>query len=123
LRREPRLRHPMFDHKLRAIELTKDTEWLKAKTVAFQPMFTRLRTIEQQHRPVVYAVLLDTRLLRGASYSNMGIEVIHPISVDYLLAKACPAVDSSHSAGMSPHEVLHVQELWTTRITRANASG
>jgi hypothetical protein len=76
---------------VRAIANSKDVGWLRRENSSRQPLLERLRSIASAHEPVVYAISLTDEILRGVRYGH-GLEVVHPIGPERLIAKTWPAL-------------------------------
>lgn len=112
-----------------AIHLTQKIDWLEARNEEFRALRERLELLTVQHRPVVYAVLLDKATWRGGWYSpSMGIEVIKTIPPPLILAKAFPVAvredDRMISANSPPgrfETLMKLDAIWEARAKEANA--
>lgn len=113
------------DSKLAAIKLCKDMGWLARAKEDLQAIRLRLRNMETEHEPVVYVVGVSRSLLRGGSYSNMGIELVRPIPPRFLLAKATGVIKRSSEGDISDRprfkEWQRLMGLWGQRLQAVNS--
>jgi hypothetical protein len=119
LRRAPLGRHPSYDAKLRAIDLLRNSDWLRARNQEFAELRKRLASALTEGEPVVYAVRVRKQLLADAQYSDMGIQIRQPIPPENLLCKSQPAI--ARPPGATTAADLEVREVWRDRVDEAQS--
>ena len=127
--RTPSSQHSPVEEVASAIRLAENVEWLEVHNQRFDSLRERLNQATLDHRPVVYAVLLDKSTLRGGFFSSsMGIEVSRPIPPGKIVAKAFPVAqrksDREISRDSPPGRFDALMKLWATwesRLEEANA--